>query len=109
MLNKKTLFSCRFKALTQLKTKNPDLRVMLSLGGWEQNPRLWSKLVSSRSNMVAFAEEAAQYLQLNDFDGLNLNWEYPATRGSPATDKQGYAELTEVRFGNRNKQGYDKL
>jgi len=76
---------------------NEDLRCMLSIGGWELGSRSWTKLVSSRKNMEAFALEVIRYLRMHNFDGLDVNWEYPATRGSPPEDKHNFAELLEVR------------
>jgi GH18 family chitinase len=47
--------------------------------------------------MEAFALEVIRYLRMHNFDGLDVNWEYPATRGSPPEDKHNFAELLEVR------------
>lgn len=75
---------------------NEDLVVMLSVGGWELGSQSWSKLVSSRTNMELFALEVIRYLRMHNFDGLDVDWEYPATRGSPPGDKHNFAELLEV-------------
>ncbi|XP_063447727.1 putative chitinase 1 [Mytilus trossulus] len=86
----------QYRDLTNLMNINEDLTVMLSIGGWELGSQSWSKLVSSRTNMELFALEVIRYLRMHNFDGLDVDWEYPATRGSPPGDKHNFAELLEV-------------
>ena len=58
--------------------------------------RVCRVMVSSTANMHAFATNAIAYLRHYNFDGLDLNWEYPAARGSPPGDKQRFTELLQV-------------
>ena len=44
---------------------------------------------SNRYNRRTFVYSVAQYLRDKDFDGLDLDWEYP----KGATDKKNFAEL----------------
>ena len=46
--------------------------------------------------MHAFASNAVEYLHRYNFDGLDVDWEYPADRGSPAGDKQRFTNLLKV-------------
>ncbi|KAK3575833.1 hypothetical protein CHS0354_015584 [Potamilus streckersoni] len=84
------------KGLTNLKTKNPALKILASLGGWEMGSMKFHKMVESHANMNKFAQNAIDFLRTHNFDGLDLDWEYPAARGSPAEDKHAFSELLKV-------------
>ena len=53
-------------------------------------------LVSSTANMHAFASRVVYFLRHYNFDGLDVDWEFPADRGSPAGDKQRFTDLLKV-------------
>ena len=53
-------------------------------------------LVSSTANIHVFAYNAVEYLHRYNFDGLDVDWEFPADRGSPAGDKQRFTDLLKV-------------
>ena len=47
--------------------------------------------------MFRFIFSVMQYLRQYNFDGLDLDWEYPGSRaGSDFADKENYATLVEV-------------
>ena len=56
-----------------------------------------SQTVSSRNNMRSFAANAIEYLHRYNFDGLDIDWEFPADRGSPPEDKERFTQLLQVR------------
>ena len=49
--------------------------------------------VSSRSE---FIRTSIEFLRRRHFDGLDLDFEYPADRGSPPEDRQRFAQLVVV-------------
>ena len=64
----------------------------------------WSNMLRSRENMEEFAKEAIVFLRFHDFDGIDLDWQYPAFRKSTAEDKERFADFLEVRERERERE-----
>jgi chitinase len=65
-------------------------------------------MVSSSSSRQEFATSTVKFLRDRKFDGLDLDWEYPANRGSPAGDKQKFGELLKVYINIKCKACVNK-
>ncbi|GFO23017.1 acidic mammalian chitinase [Plakobranchus ocellatus] len=89
-----------YKQFTDLKTKNPNLKTLLGVGGWNHGSLPFTAMVSSKSGRDKFINHAIKYLRNNRFDGLDLDWEYPASRGSPVQDKERFVSLTKVSISS---------
>jgi chitinase len=70
--------------ITVGKLQNPDLKISLAIGGWTHGVEKFTQLVDNTADMNTFAGNVITYLRNINFDGLDLDWEYPAHRGSPA-------------------------
>ena len=69
---------------------------MLAIGGWKNAGRGFVDVVKDstpeqRQRRFRFNKHAVEFLRMFDFDGLDINWEYPGARGSPKEDKYSFA------------------
>lgn len=55
-------------------------------------------MVATYATRKTFIDDAIIYLRRRNFDGLDIDWEYPANRGSPPEDKPRYTALIRVSF-----------
>lgn len=94
--------------LVALKKQHPDLKVMLSLGGWG-GCETCSDIFNNAENRKAFAKSTLAIIEEYQADGIDLDWEYPTISGFPGHKFAAYdsanftALIQELRavFGNR--------
>lgn len=66
--------------LRSLKSKNPDLKILISVGGWTWSKGFSDAVLTEEGRKVLTAS-AIDYLLRHDLDGLDFDWEYPAYPG----------------------------
>ncbi|KAJ8722309.1 hypothetical protein PYW08_004711 [Mythimna loreyi] len=85
-----------YAKFTGLKTYNKNLKTLLAIGGWNEGSTRFSPMVGSRERRKEFVRNAIKFLRQNRFDGLDLDWEYPAFRdGGKPKDRENYAKLVK--------------
>ena len=65
----------RLRQITALKKDAPQLRVMLSVGGWGAGG--FSKMAASANRRKAFARDCLRAVEEYNLDGIDIDWEYP--------------------------------
>ena len=91
-----------YEKVTALKQKGK--KVTLAIGGWNDSQGdKYSRLVNNPAKRAAFITHAIEFIEKHNFDGLDLDWEYPkcwqvnCDKG-PASDKQAFADwVTELK------------
>lgn len=84
-----------YKEATELKDKNEKLEVWIAVGGHGTGSRPFSRMVSSSSSRSHFIHSAAQFMDKHGFDGIDIDWEYPAAtdRGGQKSDSENLVKL----------------
>ena len=90
-----------FQVLDSLRLENPDLKILISVGGWARSTYFSDAALTEESRKV-FAESAVDFMKRYNLDGVDLDWEYPGNPGAGnvfrAVDKQNFTlMLAELR------------
>lgn len=84
-----------YEKVTALRAKG--VKVLVAIGGWNDSlGGKYSRLVNSPAARKKFIDHVIQFIQKYNFDGLDLDWEYPANRGGKPEDKQNFVTLVKV-------------
>jgi chitinase len=95
------------KNLVALKTKNPALKIIISIGGWTWSKH-FSDAVLTDTATKNFSASAIGMVAKYKLDGVDIDWEYPNMLGDSNVyrpeDKQNYTRLFKYL-----RQGLDSL
>lgn len=69
-----------FRNLVSLRKDNPDLKIVISIGGWSWSEN-FSDAVLTPSSRKKFAETSVAIVEKYDLDGVDIDWEYPGFKG----------------------------
>jgi chitinase len=83
--------------IVAMKSQNPKLKVILSIGGWNFPSEYFSKLAASSTATQKFVTSAQSWFSRYNVDGLDLDWEYPC---SPARSDPVEISCTDFRTVN---------
>lgn len=101
--------------LQYLKRENPNLKLSISVGGWGIDG--FSDSSSSEEGRYIFARSIIKFLDQYNFDGVDIDWEFPmhggwgAIKSSP-NDKENFVLLIEEirsqlnELEQKNKKDY---
>ena len=84
-----------FKKATDLRITYPHLKVMIAIGGWNEGSEKYSQMASDDDKRAKFVASAVEFVKKYNFDGLDLDWEYPGRRGGSASDKKNFIKLVK--------------
>lgn len=91
--------SLTIQKLVSLKSRNPRLKVLLSLGGWG-GCATCSDVFSTAAARETFALSVKELAAYFKTDGIDLDWEYPTIEGPPGhaykpEDKDNFTALIQ--------------
>lgn len=103
--------------LQALKARNPDLKVILSIGGWGAD--FFSDAALDDASRCRLADSAINLIKRYALDGIDLDWEYPGQPGPGIKfrpeDKQNFTLLLktlrqelDISSDTRRRKGFDR-
>jgi len=86
-----------FHRLQILKAANPHLKTLISIGGWTWST-YFSNIALTEDSREIFAASCVDFIQEYEFDGIDIDWEYPVSGGLPTNiyrpeDKENFTLL----------------
>ncbi|XP_021353920.1 uncharacterized protein LOC110450628 [Mizuhopecten yessoensis] len=84
-----------YEQVTDLKKINPNLKVLLSVGGWSAGGKNFSDMAATEAGRKEFASSTVTFLRKRFFDGVDIDWEFPGslTRSGGSKDKDNLSLL----------------
>ncbi|GMY35665.1 class V chitinase-like [Fagus crenata] len=72
--------SAQFSTFTEtVQQKNPSVQTLLSIGGGGADATTFASMASQASPRKSFIDSSITLARSNNFNGLDLDWEYPST------------------------------
>jgi chitinase len=75
-----TTDTLNFRNLNALKKQNPQLKVMISIGGWSWSENFSDAVLTDQSRKK-FAYSGKKIVEQYNLDGIDIDWEYPGMKG----------------------------
>ena len=98
----------RLRAIVALKKQKPELKVLLSIGGWGSGR--FSEMAANDNHRRAFVADCKRVLDEFDLDGIDLDWEYPTSSSSGISSSPSDMDnFTKLMREIREVIGRDKL
>ena len=96
--------------IVSMKEKYPNLKVLVSLGGWG-GCKTCSDVFNTEKGRIDFVNSTVKIINHYGADGIDLDWEYPAIPGPPGhpfreADRDNFTNLVERL---RTSMGDDKI
>lgn len=96
------------RRVVALKKQKPELKIMLSIGGWGSGR--FSEMAADRTNRESFADDCKRVIDEFGLDGVDLDWEYPTSSSADISSSPDDTEnFTLLVRDIRQRIGPDKL
>lgn len=70
-----------------LKSKNPNVKLLITVGGWTEDSIAFSHVAADDHKKLKMATTVVQYIKNYNLDGIDIDWEYPGKHGGKPEDK----------------------
>ncbi|CAH1391338.1 unnamed protein product [Nezara viridula] len=99
----------QYHKVVSLRDNNPNLKILLAIGGWAFGSTPFKELTSNVYRMNQFVYEAIEFLREYKFNGLDVDWEYPRGVDDRASYVSLLRELRTAFEGEAKTSGQPRL
>lgn len=93
-----------------LRKRNPRLKVMVAMGGWNEGSATYSDVTSNPTTRARLVNSVYSFLTQWNFDGFDLDWEYPGKRtGSRSSDRVSVFIWSHILFSHSRQLSWTKF
>ena len=99
-----------FKILNRIKERNPNLKILISVGGWTWSGG-FSDMCLTKESRSKFINSAIEFIKSNNLDGIDIDWEFPNLTGYGniyrPEDKENFTSLAKELRNTLDELGRD--
>lgn len=98
----------RLRNVVALKSQNPQLKVLVSIGGWGSGR--FSEMAANDANRTSFSKDCRRIVDEFGLDGIDIDWEYPTqSSANISSSPQDTENFTLLMRDIRKALGKKKL
>lgn len=106
-LHNESTDTVNLRKLSELRKINPDLKILISIGGWSWSKN-FSDAVLTDTSTHNFVSSALSIVSKYNLDGIDIDWEYPGMIGDSNMYRPGDKQHYTLLFKDL-RQGLDSL
>ncbi|XP_053984693.1 chitinase-3-like protein 1 [Hylaeus volcanicus] len=91
---------------TALRELSPGTKALIAIGGWNEGSSKYSRMAGDAGARSQFVQNVVKFLQKYNFDGFDVDWEYPNQRGGQPSDKENFVTLLKELRKEFDNHGY---
>jgi len=106
----------KYKEFNKVKERNPDTKTLIAVTegvfyGAGMNPVTFNEVVETETSRMAFAQSVVSFLELYEFDGIDVDWDSPLDpdKGGSPGNYERYVLLAEEIRSAIDKTGKEFL